>query len=317
MRLHAVHAASALLLLAAPAAATPRLELRWQASPGCIGQAALARTVEGTLAQPVFHGTRDVAAIVDGSVVHDGGGWRAKVVLRALTGAVLAEREISTPSNDCARLDDSLAVVVAMMVDGLREAPTPLRVAPAPPRPVRRAEHHTPFEAELEAGAAIAVGLLPEPSPGAWVRVDAVFGRRWSIGLAGAGWAASNAIALGSGARISAWTGELTACGAVVDGARASLRACAAVGAGFTDATPIALAGGAETRLPMVFDGLVVDGTLRICGPVWAHLRAGVWNPVLVPSYYFYGADRSRHDLPGPWVLEPVVSLGLGARFGS
>ncbi len=309
--------------------ATPRLDLRWNAESGCIDAAALAKLVEATLGEQVFHGDATPAATLDGAVVKSSEGYGAHVVLRARGGAVLAERDLDTPSDDCSRLDESLAVVVAMMVDAVPEpeaqARRPLRVAPAPPHPpiARSSElreklpsEKVPLSGEVEAGGAVAIGLLPDVSAGAFVR-GGLHLRRWSVELAGFGWSASDATLLGSGARISAWAGELSGCGALVEGARASLRACLALGVGFTDATPIALEGGAETRQPLVYDAVALDGALRVAGPLWLHLRAGVCNPFVAPSYYFYAADGSRQDLPGPWLIEPTFSLGLSARFGS
>lgn len=306
-----------IVCFAARAGATPRVELRWRAAEGCIDEATLAATVERTLDQPVFHGQNAIAATLDGDLAKSETGWAAKIVLRGVEDdKVVAERTIGTTSDDCSRLDDSIAVVVAMMVDGVREqaTPAPLRVPPAPPRVSSRAP--SSITGHVEAGAALAVGLLPDASAGAYVHAD-VASRRWSIGLTGYGWSASNAMALGSGARISAWTGTVEACGAPLSTTRFALHACVALGAGFTDATPIALSGGSEQRLPIMFDGVTLGFDVRIAGPVWLRSRASLWNPFVVPSYYFQSADGARHDLPGPWVIDPVFSIGLAARIGS
>jgi hypothetical protein len=292
------------------------VEVHWHAAGGCIDEATLVATVERTLDQPVFHGPSAIAATLEGDVVRTDTGYDAKIVLRGVDGTV-SERTIGTTSDDCARLDDSIAVVVAMMVDGVREptAPSTLRVPPEPPRSV--SHPHASIAGDVEAGAALAIGLLPDASPGAYVRADVAFAKRWSIGLAAYGFAPSDAMALGSGAHISAWTGEVAGCGAPFLSSRVALHACVALGAGFTDATPIALSGGSETRLPIMYDGVTLDLDVRIAGPVWLRTRASLWNPFVVPSYYFYGADGARHDLPGPWPIEPVLSIGLAARIGS
>jgi len=305
--------ASSFFFVAATAHAAPRVELHWRAAEGCLDEATLAATVERTLDQPVFHGRNAIAATLEGDVAPSDAGYDAKIVLRGVDGAVLAEREIGTTSHDCSRLDDSLAVVVAMMVDGVREKPpAPLRVPPKPPRVVR-----PPVVGEIEAGAAVAIGLLPDASPGAYVRARVGFARRFSVSLGGYGWSPSDAIELGSGAHIWAWTGELDACGSVLGSNRVTLGVCLALGAGFTDATPIALQGGSETKLPFVYDGVAVDFSVHVAGPLWFHSRAAIWNPFVVPTYFFYGSDGARHDLPSPWLVEPVFSIGLSARFGS
>ena len=295
--------------------AEPRVEVRWHAAPGCIDEATLVATVERTLDQPIFHARGDAAATLEGDVARTDSGYEAKIVLRSLDGTVAAEREIGTTATDCARLDDSIAVVVAMIVDGVREQarPAPLHVPPAPPRVARVAS----ITGDVEVGGALALGLLPDASAGAYVRADVAFAKRWSVGLAGYGWSASNAMELGSGARISAWTGEVEGCGAPLVTARVAVHVCVALGAGFTDATPIALSGGAETKLPIIYDGVTLGFDVRIAGPVWLRAHAALWNPFVVPSYYFYGSDGARHDLPGPWVVEPVFAIGLAARFGS
>ncbi len=336
VRRHAsVFVTIATILVGGRAAATPRLELRWDAASGCLDGDGLAKLVESTLDEPVFHSqTAAFDATLEGKVVKSSGGYDAHIVLRSPDGAVLAERDIGSPSEDCSRLDESLAVVVAMMVDAVPEpqpkpAPQPprLHVSATPPRPgpikapIEKITNERPrseptWSGEIEAGAAVTMGLLPDVSPGAFVR-GGLHARRWSVEVAGYGWAPSDALLLGSGARISGWMGELSGCGAFVEAGRVSLRACLSIGAGFTDATPLALQGGAETRQPLVYDALAIDGAVRVAGPVWLHLRAGVCNPFVVPSYYFFAADGSRQDLAGPWLLEPTFSLGLAARFGS
>jgi hypothetical protein len=295
--------------------------MRWHSAPGCIDEATLAATVERTLEQPVFHGPGAIAATLDGDVGKSPTGWEAKIVLRPNDGDTV-ERTIGTTADDCARLDDSIAVVVAMMVDGVHEPkqtpapPAPLRVSPAPirasttPKPAPMS-----IKVDVEAGPALAIGLLPNASPGGYLRANVTLAR-FSVGLTAFGWAPSDAIELGSGARISAWMGVVEACGAPLRADRFALHACALFGAGFTDATPIALSGGSETRLPIMVDGVSLGFDVRLGGPIWLRSRASLWNPFVVPSYYFFAADGSRRDLPGPWVLEPVFAIGLAVRFG-
>lgn len=131
----------ALLLCASSASAQTHWGLTWRAPEGCLQAADLSRLVEDRLGRSVF--TLQPQVRVDGVVTASpSGGWRARLVLVDEAGRVLGSREVTTPKPDCRALDESLALVVAVMIDSaaalaapaevVREAP--VEAAPLPER---------------------------------------------------------------------------------------------------------------------------------------------------------------------------------------
>jgi RNA polymerase sigma factor (sigma-70 family) len=114
------------LACAARAGAAPaqRVDLTWRSEdPTCIDRATLARTVESTLGRPVFHAEAPASASIEGRVeaATSGSGFRATITMRSPSGEVLSQRDVSTPAASCDRLDEAIAVVVALTVDGVEE----------------------------------------------------------------------------------------------------------------------------------------------------------------------------------------------------
>ena len=120
------------ILTASPAvAATPvrHVVMAWsQDDPSCIGAIDLTSMVERTLARSVFHSDAPPFAKVSGAVGRVGPDrFEARITLLDMDGQILAKRTLTTPG-DCGRLDESLAVVVTLMIDSVEEEPTPLHI---------------------------------------------------------------------------------------------------------------------------------------------------------------------------------------------
>jgi hypothetical protein len=165
-----------------PPASSARLELvRPVEARSCLSAAALERSVEQRLRRAVFQAATP-ALVVHVVFERRGAQWFVRIELRDAEGP-LGARELSTEAAHCSALDDSLALVVALLVDTPPEresvsSPTP--AAPALPKAsgqVRRpAEIRVPREtfAPREAArfgvrlsALAALGLLPGLALGA------------------------------------------------------------------------------------------------------------------------------------------------------
>src|SRR5258706_8149963 len=187
-----------MLCFARSGAAEPRAEsvsatLEVQSDEGtgeCAEGAALAVSVERRLKRRVFV-PRDGELRVKVSFARAGATFRALVELRSSDGALRGNRELTTSAAHCSALDDSLALVVALLVDDPPEpqpeaatasagaetgspsanaanaANAPPPAAPPPSRP------HTldippdvlaprePWHLQSELGAAFDWGILP------------------------------------------------------------------------------------------------------------------------------------------------------------
>jgi len=130
------------------AAAHPRSTLSVSRAVGaenCIDRARLARSVEARLGRRVFDELKaELTLRVEFSRAERE--WRAQVAVADAAGA-LGQRELTTSAKHCSALDDSLALVVALLVD-------------APPLPARAA---SPADA--------AAPSVPPSSPNATTRL--------------------------------------------------------------------------------------------------------------------------------------------------
>jgi hypothetical protein len=165
---------------AAPAAARTS-SLAWIRSDGadsCIGGKELAEAVETVLGRRVFVSASAADVAVEGHVdrAASGAGWKATLRISGDHGAVLGTRELESPAADCHAMDDSLAFVIAVMIDpdaaarpqaplnppgGSRGATT----APPPATPASSAS----WQIAPRLGVTAAVGELPSVAWGATV----------------------------------------------------------------------------------------------------------------------------------------------------
>jgi hypothetical protein len=310
------------LLVAGRAAAEPahRVDLRWQTSDGCIDEATLAATVEQTLGRPVFHFDGRPAGTVEGLVAPVDRGFHASITLRSPKGNVLASRELATGASSCSRLDESVAIVIVLMVDGLPEPklepapvePTPLRVPMKPPRAL-------PVPAfRAEAGFAYVGGLLPATTTGLYGRVGAGFGESASMAVGISGWLPSQVVAEpGVGASMSAFAVELDACLSPWRWSTLRFGACLLGGGGAVFGRPFGLVNAGNTVVAFPLIGLAVTARVSLSKNVWAELHAGAW--AIYPPHFVYHASEGAPptSLYVGSVVVPAITFGLGVRGGS
>jgi hypothetical protein len=330
---------AALFARESPAGAdTPRgVELRWEAARGCIDRASLASLVERTLRRSVFHVLAPAVpvATIDGRVEPAAGaGFRAHIELRLPTGAVASTRDVETTSESCDRLDESIAVVIALMLDRLTRpapqnpaepsAPQPTPApSPAPepaPSPIAVPPEPAPARPEArvlaETGLAAIAGLLPDAGPAAYLRAAWETGR-FSVAMHVSAFLPDRAVSGGAGAEISAWAALLDGCAWPLVEKGWRLGACAGGGAGWMAAAPVGLVGARETTLPLAFATASVDGMLRVAGPLWVHLSLSGWVPLVAPHYFYHDAAGALRDVLRVWPVAPAIALGFVARSGS
>lgn len=166
--------------------------LKLSKGPGtaqCIDQKALARAVDVRLQRSAFREDLRATLIVQIQVEHTLLGWSADLTMHDGAGALLGRRSIVTTAAHCSALDDSLALVLALLVaapPSAREALTSddsaraasERAAPESPRgkpeqagvtlrlPPDTPARREPWHFELSAEGSAAWGLLPGLAPG-------------------------------------------------------------------------------------------------------------------------------------------------------
>lgn len=306
----------ALLLGASHAVAAPvrRVELRWsQSDAACIGSDALAATVERTLGRPVFHSEATPAATLSGEIAPSGRDrYEAKITLRGRDGAVISERVLST-EGDCQRLDESVAVVVALMVDGLEEAPAPLVVPKETPRPLP--PPRPPFGLALGLGGGASASLLPKIAAMFVLRGEIAPPDFVPVAVTMRVHAPSSATVDGIGGSFTAFTGEAAIC----PGFGSSLRAgvCGGAGAGVLSGSP--MGGLVDTQgfvRPLFFASVLPYASVRIAGRLWLRAEAGVTMPLSRERWGFVDAGTYT-EVHRAGVVVPMGALSVEFRTGS
>jgi hypothetical protein len=309
-----------------------RVDLKWsREAPGCIDRDDLATAVEATLGAPVFHGVGPVAGLVEGRVgAAAKGGFEAQMILRDLDGVVVSERRIDT-DGDCRRLDEPIAVVVALMIDAIGPAPRPLSIPsqplrPAPPSPTPPPPPRAPREPtspprdsstklSLGAGLGLASSLLPGTSLAAVLRGEVApieaLPLAWTLHFHGS----SSVEADGVGGRFWAWTATMGACpGWSWDRERLGL--CASLGVGSISATGIGFPDRLDARRGLYFAGLAPYAALRLAGPVWLRAELGVDVPFRRDRWGYLDAAGAYTVVHRTAAVVPSGALTLEFRGG-
>jgi hypothetical protein len=315
---------AAVLAGSASASAAPPtgpVALAWTRSdPTCIAEEDLANTVERTLARPIFQGGTAAIATVTGTIGEvEPGRFQAHITLTDKAGARLSERVLET-DGDCERLDESVAVVVALMIDSLEVAPAPLVIPPKPLHAPLRATEATPrppsFTVALALGASVSSSFLPGVRPAAVLRGEVAARRFVPVGLTMRAHAPAQSLVDGSGGTFTSWSGEISACPTWA-ATRLRLGVCGGIGGGLMAGSAIGLTDGQNPVRPLVIASLLPYGALRLTPPFWVRAEAGAWFPLLRESWGYLDRGVDYVEVHRPAVVVPTAGLAFEIRTGS
>jgi hypothetical protein len=254
-----------------PAAPAAWAQLEWHLgrdADACITRDELARDTEALLRRVVFSGEGVAALKIHGAIGRDARGrWSATLSLATTDGRPLGTRELTSDAADCRALDESLSVVLSLMVDVARTRPelaAPQADAGEPPR----APAAAPAPATVAAGEAmeapaagwgwdVAVGgvLGPGLLPGLAVGAQAALGWR-SPGLPpfelrGLWWSPSSEQHGAYGSEVWGWELGLAVCAPGRGSARFEIGGCAGAEAGQYRARGLGLDSTGSTAGPL------------------------------------------------------------------
>ncbi len=311
---------------AADAAPVRHVVMEWsQDDPTCIDATRLTSMVERTLARSVFHADAPPHAKVSGAIGRAGPDrFEARVALHDMDGRTLAKRTLTTPG-DCGRLDESVAVVVTLMIDGLEDEPTPLQIPETPRVPVAAPVAPPPaLPVPPPQGIGLAFGLGGGLSSSLLPGIVASFGLRGEVAVAGfvpialtlRVHAPSSAVTAGQGGRFSAWTGDVAACPAWSSG-RARLGGCVGLGSGAIEGSDVNLVDGESHVRPLVLATLLPFAAVRLVGPLWARAEAGAWFPLLRERWGYVDGRGVFEPVFRPAPVVPAATLTLEVHAGS
>ena len=161
--------------------ASARLELANGAgTEQCLDQRSLLHAVEARLQRRAFRTDVPATLYLKLAFTRESGTWSALLTMRDGSGAFLGQRSLVTQASDCSALDDSLALIVALLVDS--PPPPQPEPTPEPPRLTERAAPTAPNPgAPAEPNPGPPTLLLPRDTPAPrqpW---------RWQLAVAGSG----------------------------------------------------------------------------------------------------------------------------------
>jgi len=310
--------------------------VRLEGAESCIGTQALARAVEERLKRKVFVSVSEADVSVEGHVAKEQGrvGWRAQITVRDTAGTPIGTREVTSAGRECSSLDESMVLVIAVMIDPEAEREPPPEEEPMPPPavpPVVRPQiivqkekiyvpvvktSERPWLFEARAAAASGFGLIPGPAWGATVDLLVEPRSFWAIDLAGAYWADSTVMAeRGAEAKISLAYGALFLCPIHwVDG-RASLRWCAGGQVGTLRGRGVGFDTQQSAQKVVVHVAAPACLSFRVVGPVAASLGLALVIPLRRAELTYRTAGDDSLSLFEQSPVGAVADLGLAVHF--
>lgn len=294
---------------------SPTIGLQWsRVEAGCADSELLTRSVNAALGRAVLRGETGRLPAVVGSIGAVDSGFHAHVELRDNSGHAVSVRDLRVDGRDCSRLDESVAVVMALMVDSASAVPRSgdhpyessalsLRVPARPPR----ASTASPIIVGLGLGAVH--NFVPSTAIAWQFRVETE--PSWSVPAAVSvrGVLPKSQTADGLGGEFSAWLVNLHGCPRLVRQGAIEVQGCLGLGAGVLTARPIGLVdpkpstrvvGTAEAGLGL---RLALGGAFRL------RFDAGVLVPWYRERYFFRFADGAQHEVHRESAVVPSVWL--------
>lgn len=318
-----VRAAFVVTLLAAPAHGQAgdfvSARLDWQRGPGaetCASSEALRRAVAERLGRDPFV-TAGADVIVKGRVAPEARGQGFVVDLELLSErrVRIGTRQLSTPADDCAALDESLPLVLALMLDIPRQElaraeaaaapppsrepvvrPTPIRVPPAAPR--------EPWRFQAAGVVNGALGLLPEPGIGLGVTLGVEPPTFWLTEVDATLWLPSKAEGADGGTRFSLLTAGLYLCPISLAPGSLQVDACFGQRVGRLEAEGFDFS--VNRRQVRLTYALGVRGRawLALAGPIRLGVGLGAEAPLARDEFFYRRQSGERPEL---FRMAPVV----------
>jgi len=328
--------------LAAPAHAqdAPVLaELEWRGGPegsNCIAAADLEAAVEARLGRALFAPKGQADVRLSGAIVAEEGKWLVRMTLTSVQGEPMGERELESESADCSALDDSLALVLAVMLDIPKTriptpAPAPAAATPQPtPSPTRtpppvsklRVPKDTPprrprWRFEVGLSGAGTFGLLPEFSFGVRGHLAVKPPEFWKVGI-DVGTYASVDETIGTeaaGASFSPKEVGVFVCPLEVPQSPVALEGCLVQHMGTLHVEGYGFDTNEEQERPYVNLGLGFAARLQIIGPLSVRVGIDAQTPLLRETFR-YGSQTG--DEPSLFQMAAVLvagQIGVAADF--
>ena len=327
--------------IGAPTPGRAGVELNLERGPGterCIDAPALERNVETRLQRSVFLNETEPFIRIFLRLSHvNERTWSAELRLVSDDGKSLGERTLVTKAAHCSALDDSLALVVALLVDaplGEREAelaasersastprasdaetnasgmPTTLEL------PASTVAPREPWQWRATGGASLALGLLPGAGVGVELGVRARPARGPELSVFAQGYARREASSGdGAGAHFDALFVGFEICPLETEVARIRFAAC--VGQNLGRLHVAAFGYDQNSSATRLLYNVLARGRVSIplLGPLSAQLSARSEVPLSRPLFYYGARENIERDVFQPSAILAVIETGLSVAL--
>jgi hypothetical protein len=249
------------------------------------------------------------------------GNWIAAIDLENRNGSALGHRELAISAQHCSSLEESLALMVSLMVDVTRESlkQPASKLAPQARLETPRATEPTHTSAPWR-GRAYLLGSLRDgqmPGLGRSITLQGEISsvQDWSASLAVALWAPGQRSEEGLGARFWLGTVEADVCGAIRSNRSSDVSLCAGYQLGILDSRAF----GFDVNQHKAT--LIQDLVMRFRATFWAtasfgfHGTLGVGLPLIQDEFFGTRTDGSTVRLMSRPPLIPLADFGMAVRF--
>ena len=295
--------------------------LHWVRLPGaekCSGGDALSQAVEAKLRREVFPAPRNASVLIEGHVEPAAPGYRAQLQMRSTNGVLLGSRELSSAASDCTELSETIAVVLAVMIDpeaatrgaAFKPPAEPTPEAPVPKEDAKRDDGHAQ---RLLGFTRLGLNVLPATTIGFGFGYELALGGFGGLRVEGAGFKADKEVRSIRGTMLFklAYAG-LSYCPLWFTTGRLRSAACAGgeLGVIVTEGSGFPQNGPAASKAWMS-GSLGARFALRLIGPFEVHLGAGAVFPITRYKYEPVSQPEQIRTEP----VAVALDLGLGTRF--
>ncbi|HEY6726150.1 MAG TPA: hypothetical protein VI197_19075 [Polyangiaceae bacterium] len=317
-------------------------ELEWRGGPSggnCIEASAIRAAVEARLGRTLFAPKGQADVRVTGSITGADGKWLVRIILTSAQGEPMGERELESENQDCSALDDSLALVLAVMLDIPKTrvpapAPAPSATQPAaspavsttPSPPTRSSKLHVPKDTpprrprwrfEVGLGALGVHGLLPEVTFGVRGHVAVKPPEFWKVGIDVGSYASVDQTIGGDAAGASFSPKELGVflCPLYLPVSAIALEGCFVQHVGTLHVEGFGFDSNEQQERPYVNLGVALAASLRIAGPLSVRMGIDAQVPLLRETFRYGSQDGEEPSLFRMTPLLLAGQIGVAAHF--
>jgi hypothetical protein len=246
--------------------------------------------------------------------------WRARIDLQSAAGQSLGRRSIESRGSDCSDMNESLALVLALMVDLTRQEVE--KQAPLSEPEVTHEVHALETKSESTWSTAMTLGLLSTvgqlPNVGWGGRLASKLRYRAGLGiefgasaLAPSTWSDDQ----GARAKFNAYSVDVGLCANLLAGSRSLLDWCAGPQLSLTRAAASGFAVNRAQTLTTLSPFAALHSSYRLVASLGVHLALVALVPLARDRFFATQADGTQTTIHSvPWVaaqLEAGLSLGL------